>query len=443
MCDMYTTKQIFQVSYPIFFTLVAQNIINVTDTAFLGRVSEVALGASAVAGVFYIAIYMIGFGFSQGVQILIGRRNGESNYTAIGETFNSGILFNLLFAMIVFLLSVCFMPQTMRMLVSSDHIYAASVEYLDWRSYGFFFSFLNVTFRAFFVGTTRTKPLTYAAFLTAIINVMFDYVLIFGKFGFPEMGIAGAALASVLAELLTTLYFVVIVWRQKERKQMQLFRFTNIRYQTIKSIYSVSVFIILQYFVSVSTWFMFFIFIERLGERQLAITNIARSIYTLLMIPGSALSTTVSTMVSNMIGEGKRESVVPFFHQMVRLTLWFVIPLLLLTFVFAENFIHIYTDNLELITDSVATLKIVSVIMIFCSMGHLTFSAVLGTGNTKTAFGIEIASLVAYLFYNYYTAIVLKSAVEVVWLSEFLYWTPITLLGYLYLRKGNWREKQI
>jgi len=73
---------------------VAQNVINVTDTAFLGRVSEVALGASAIAGVFYFAIYMIGFGFSQGAQILIGRRNGEENFTQIGPIFNNSLLFN-------------------------------------------------------------------------------------------------------------------------------------------------------------------------------------------------------------------------------------------------------------------------------------------------------------------------------------------------------------
>jgi len=77
MNELKSNKEIFQVTYPIFLTLIAQNIINVTDTAFLGRVGEVALGASAIGGVFYIAVYMVGFGFSQGAQILIGRRNGE------------------------------------------------------------------------------------------------------------------------------------------------------------------------------------------------------------------------------------------------------------------------------------------------------------------------------------------------------------------------------
>ncbi|MFS3084583.1 MATE family efflux transporter, partial [Bacteroides thetaiotaomicron] len=61
---MYTNKQIWSVSYPILLSLLAQNVINVTDTAFLGHVSEVALGASAMGGLFYICIFTIAFGFS-------------------------------------------------------------------------------------------------------------------------------------------------------------------------------------------------------------------------------------------------------------------------------------------------------------------------------------------------------------------------------------------
>ena len=74
---MYTKKEIWKISYPILISLVVQNLINITDTAYLGHVGEIELGASALAGVFYMAIYMIGFGFSIGSQILIGRRNGD------------------------------------------------------------------------------------------------------------------------------------------------------------------------------------------------------------------------------------------------------------------------------------------------------------------------------------------------------------------------------
>ena len=200
MNSLYSNKKIFQVTYPIFLTLIAQNIVNVTDTAFLGRVSEIALGASAIGGVFYIAIYFVGFGFSQGAQIMIARRNGEKNYGQIGSIFNNALVFNFLIATIIFTLSLFFIPDLMRYLVHSDRIYQASIEFLNWRIYGFFFSFLNVTFRAFFVGITRTKVLTVSAVITALTNIILDYLLIFGKFGFPEWGIEGAAIASTAAE---------------------------------------------------------------------------------------------------------------------------------------------------------------------------------------------------------------------------------------------------
>ena len=81
---MYSNKQIWNVSYPIFLSLLAQNVINVTDTAFLGRVGEVELGAAAMGGLFYICIYTIAFGFSTGSQIVMARRNGEKQYADVG-----------------------------------------------------------------------------------------------------------------------------------------------------------------------------------------------------------------------------------------------------------------------------------------------------------------------------------------------------------------------
>ncbi|MHB9056734.1 MAG: MATE family efflux transporter [Paludibacteraceae bacterium] len=440
---MYSNKRIIQVTYPIFLTLIAQNIINVTDTAFLGHVSEVALGASAIGGVFYIAIYFIGFGFSQGAQILIARRNGEKNYGKIGSIFNNALIFNFLIASVIFILSLIFIPNLMRYLVHSDHIYHASIEFLNWRIYGFFFSFLNVVFRALFVGITRTKVLTISAVITAITNVILDYLLIFGKFGFPEWGIAGAAIASTAAELATLIYFVIITLKQDDKHIFNLFKFNNIDFQTISKILSLSIFIMFQYFISISTWFMFFIFIERLGERPLAVTNIGRSLYVLLMIPGSALSTTINTLVSNMIGEGHKEQVIPFMHKVIKLVLALVLPMMVFTYAFPQLFARIYTNNPELVAASISTLRVVSVAMVMCAISSILFNTISGTGNTKASFIIEFTTLFFYVVYVYYTAVVLRTPVEIVWMSEFVYWIIIGSLAYLYLLKGNWREKEI
>ncbi len=440
---MTSYKNIFKITYPIFLTLVAQNIINVTDTAFLGRVSEVALGASAIAGVYYFAVYVVGFGFSQGAQIIIGRRNGEGNFSQIGSVFNNGLFFITLLSLFFFGASFFGNAHLMKYLVSSEQVYKASIEYLDWRIYGFFFAFINVMFRALFVGITKTSILTISAVITAVTNVLFDYVLIFGHWGFPELGIAGAAIASVIAEIVTMIYLLIHTFRKADIEKYNLFKFQRIDFKSVGQILDISVFIMFQYFISISTWFVFFIFIERMGERPLAATNVGRSLYILLMIPGSALATTVNTLVSNLIGAGRKQEVLPFLNKMIGISLVLVIPLMVFTFLFPTLFARIYTDDPGLMAACIPVMKVVSVAMIFCAMGNIVFNGVSGTGNTRTAFAIEFVTLFFYLGYVYYTAIISPSSVEVVWMSEFVYWILIGAFGYLYLLKGNWKKKEI
>ena len=85
MQTKYTYKEIWHIAYPLLISLLMEQMIGMTDTAFLGRVGEVELGASAIAGIFYTVIFMAAFGFSIGTQILIARRNGEGQYREIGN----------------------------------------------------------------------------------------------------------------------------------------------------------------------------------------------------------------------------------------------------------------------------------------------------------------------------------------------------------------------
>jgi putative MATE family efflux protein len=441
--DLTSNKNIFNIAYPVCLTLMAQNIINVTDTAFLGHLNEVALGASAIAGMFYIAIYIIGFGFSQGAQILIGRRNGEKDYTKIGLIFNNGLVFNFLLSIIIFTFSYFQISQIARFLVQSDEVYNAVVEYLDWRIYGFFFSFFNIMFRSLYVGITKTRALTVSAVITSLTNVFFDYAMIFGNFGFPELGIAGAAIASVIAEFVTFLFLLGYTIFKMDTKRYALFYFSKIDFKIIKQMLNLSIFIMFQFFISTSTWFLFFIFIERMGERPLAITNIGRSLYMLLMIPGVALSTTISTLVSNLIGAGRKNEVLPFINRMIKITLIAVVPFMIFTFALPELIIQIYTNEIDLVKASVPVIRVVSIAMVFCAVGNVIFNSVSGTGNTRTAFLIEFITMFFYITYIYYTAIINPSTTEIVWLSEFVYWILVGGFGYYYLKKGNWQKKKI
>ena len=151
----FTYKQIWLINYPVMMSLLIEQLINITDAIFLGHVGEVELGASALAGIYYMAIYMLGFGFSLGLQVLIARRNGEGRLTDTGRTFFQGVYFLLVLAVAVFVLSKLFSPLLLRSLIKSDDVYQAVVEYIRWRDYGFLFAFPVLAYRSFFVCITK------------------------------------------------------------------------------------------------------------------------------------------------------------------------------------------------------------------------------------------------------------------------------------------------
>ncbi|WP_302559874.1 MATE family efflux transporter [Phocaeicola coprocola] len=439
----YTYKDIWLIAYPILISLIMEQMIGITDTAFLGHVGEIELGASAIAGVYYLAIFMIGFGFTVGSQILIARRNGEGNYRAIGNIFYQGIYFLMLMSLVIFILSQVFSEQILGMLVSSDRIVGAATDYIRWRVYGFFFSFIGAMFRAFFVGTTQTRTLTLNSIVMAAANVIFNYTLIFGKFGFPAMGIAGAAIGSSLAELVSVLFFISYTYRKIDYRKYGLNRIPGIRTKALSQIMHISLWTMIQNFISLSTWFLFFIFIEHLGERPLAISNIIRSVSSIPFMTVMSFASTCSSLVSNQIGAGHSKEVPALINQHIRLCSFFVIPLIGLIALFPSTVLRIYTNIPDLITASIPTLWVLCSTYIVSIPGFIYFQSVSGTGNTRAAFILEIIALALYTIYILIVITGLKADVAICWTAEHLYAICIGIASYLYIRKANWQHKRI
>lgn len=443
MKTKYTYKQIWLISYPILISLLMEQMIGMTDTAFLGRVGEVELGASAIAGIFYMVIFMVAFGFSIGTQILIARRNGEKEYKEIGELFYQGIYFQIGLATVMFLLSYCLSPLILKRIVSSEHIYEAAISYLHWRVFGAFFSFSAVIFRAFFLGTTLTKTLTLNSIVMVLSNVLFNYILIFGKFGFPELGIAGAAIGSSLAELVSLIFFILYTRYRIDCRKYGLDRIPKINFGVLKRMLNVSLWTMIQNSVSLSTWFLFFLYVEHMGERSLAITNIVRSVSGILFMVMMAFASTCGSLVSNLIGSGNTDCVPGTIRQHVRIAYMFVLPLALLFTLFPDLILGIYTDMPDLQQASVHSLWVMCAAYLFLVPANVYFQSVSGTGNTRTALGLELGTLVIYVAYITYIILYLKLDVAICWTSEMVYSIFILLFSWMYIKKGNWQGRRI
>ena len=438
-----TYKNIWNISAPIMLALIAQNVINVTDTAFLGRVGEVELGASAIAGIFYVSLYMIGFGFGSGLQILIARRNGEKNYAEIGSTFDNGFYFLLFLAAALILISNIFAPYFFKVVIHSKEIYTASVGFLSYRIWGLLFSFIGTLFRSFYIGITNTKYLSISAAIMAIVNVFLDYALIFGHWGMPAMGLKGAAIANVISEAIATIFFFYITFTNKELKEYNLFKFRKPEFALIKKTLNISVFIMFQYFISLSGWFAFFLIIEKCGERPLAISNIIRSIYMVLMIPVWGYCSTTSSLVSNAIGSDETRTVISIIKKITLMSLLTAIILVLIIVIFPSQVLGLYTNDLMFIKDSIPTLNVIAGATLVFSIMMIPFSGVSGTANTNIALFIETFTIFLYLIAALLLANFFSHSIEVIWCAEYIYYIFIGIFSVLYLRFGKWRGKVI
>jgi putative MATE family efflux protein len=433
--------RVWAVSLPVMLSMLAQNIISVTDTAFMGRVGEIELGAAAIGGVYFHVLFMLGFGFATGMQILIARRKGENNLSQIGPVMETGLLFLWALAAILVAGAQWLTPCIMPGVISHESLLQPSINFLSIRVYGLIFVFVNVSFRAFHVGTTNTRPLTYGSIIMAATNIVLDYLLIFGKAGFPKMGLEGAALASVIAEAVEAVYFIIYNSRSKIRKTYRLFYFKNVNFKLLKHTLNISIFVMLQYFISLSTWFIFFIVIEKTGEKNLASSNIIRSIYGFITIPVWAYAAVTSSFVSNAIGAGHSGQVTAIISKIVKISFVTSFIITLCTGILARQVLMIYTNNRELLNLSLLSVYVILAANIVFSCSCVTFNGVSGTGKTKTAMFIEIASLAFYMAALYLLVYYFPENVAFAWCSEFVYWVGLLILSLLYLRFGKWQTK--
>lgn len=435
---IYNFKKIWEISYPILFGLIIQQIIGLTDTAFLGRVGEIELGASAIAGVFYIMIFMLGQGFSVGAQIIIARRNGEENYKRIGPVFYQGTAFLLLTAVAVIALILWNAQLILKQVVSSPNVLQASIDYLEPRVFGFVFAFLIVMFRAFYVGITDTKILTFNALLMLVVNVGLDYVLIFGKFSMPAMGIRGAAVASVVSEAVSALFFIVYTLKKTNLKKYGFDNIVIADMKTLGRILNISFWTMLQNVVSLSTWLMFILATEHLGENELAITNILRSISSLPFMISGALYGSANAITGNLIGSGNDDQVEKTAKKIILMGYAAGIALEMLMLISPYYVMRIYSDNIALINQAIPAYYAMLTTYLTLVPGFILLGVISGTGNTKQAMGLEFIALGVYTLTVWYVVIYLKADIAVCWLCEHPYNILLTYLTYRYLKKNNW-----
>lgn len=436
-------KDILKLALPISLAIAIPQINFLTNTAFLGRLGERELGVNGIAGIYYLILSMVGYGLSIGVQILMARRAGENRKEQLAQTFVNGLMLSVFFSLVLMLLSLWLAPIIFGFTLSDSENITISINFLFIRLWGLPFLMLTQLLNSFFIAIQKSRFLIYGSITATLVTIIFDYLLIFGNNGFPEWGLKGSAIASIIGEFVGLATMAILFYFHKFSREYPILQFLQFDLELSKKSLAVAAPLIVQFLFSIGGWQVFFIFVEHLGNRELAASQILRSIFGIVSIGTWALATTCNTLVSHKLGEGKQKEVMPLIGRVAKLSFIYVTILCGLLLLFSEEFLMLYRNDSSLIELAKPSLRIIVVATLITSLATVVFNGVVGTGNTLINLTIEITCVFVYLVYCYIVIERMRLPLHWAWGSEFVYWTSLLVISYGYLRTGRWKGKTI
>ncbi|MCE2790380.1 MAG: MATE family efflux transporter [Saprospiraceae bacterium] len=433
-------QQIFSLSFPIMLGSAAQNIIVLSDNVFLYHYNHLDFAAAGLVGVFYLIISSIGYGFSRGGQIIIARRHGEQNFERAGTDFQALIILELALSVLLFFLLRWFSRPFFELFVVNQEILDKCLAYLEPRSWGIFFSYMGVSLIAFYSGIARPKFIMIDTMVLIVVNLILNYVFVFGKFGFAPMGIAGSALASTVAEAVAFIVFVLYMFWDKANRMFGLLSLHRLSGADFYNMFSISIPGVFQSFIGIGSWFLFFSFMENVGSKELEISNLLRTIYLILSIPCWGYSSGINTLVSHFIGNRKRQAVLPMIIKTIKLNLLTTMLLAMPVLMFPEFFLYplFGSQDMSLILISKPYMPVLFLILMIFSMGGILINGLIGTGYTMKALWIQVVFTFIYMVYCTLTIKVWYQGIGWAWAAEIFYWLGISFVSYQYLKSNKW-----
>ncbi len=438
-----SSRTVWAIALPVILAELSEHVVEVTDTAFLGRVGTIELAAVGLAAAMYEVVVFFTLGLSDGIQILTARRAGQGRARAIGDAFFHGASLLLATACVAFLILEFGSPALTSWVVRSDAVRTGVDDFVRIIAFAAVFHCLNMAYSAFYVGIGRTRVLVGATAVLALTNVGLDYVLIFGHLGFPRLGIEGAALGAVVSEIVAFAFLTCATLWNGDARRFGLFRPRRLDRSLTRVLLAISWPAALDRLVGSVRWFLFFLIVEHVGEQALALANVVHGVYALLLLPIGGFAETVCTLTSNLIGQERPAGIGGVLRRTMGWAALCIVPFALLALVAPALPLSLFTSDPELVTAATSSLRVVILAILLAIPAEIVFSAVAGTGNTRTALGIELVLSATVLVCAYAAGMVLRLPVQAMWAAEVVGWSVCLVCSALWLKRARWSDLAI
>jgi MATE family multidrug resistance protein len=437
------SRVIWKVSIPIIFVEATETFDHLIATLFLARVGVTELGAIAVADSVLLLFLLLPLALVDGMQILTARRVGQRRPEAVGAIFNQGLLFILGLCALSTVALKLFSPVVANWLVESEAVGNAIDSYLQLDAYSIVLAGVTFGYSALLTSLGKTRALVPTTILLVVIDVVLNYLFIFGKFGCPALGMRGAAIGSIGAELAAVIFLTIYIWRKFDVKKYGFFRFRKLDPRITRMFGRLSGPIAAQGFLEDIRWFVFFLIIERVGTSALAIANIVYTCYIVFWIPAEGFAETACSLVSRFVGRNRPHRIAQVLRGTTAGAILTTVPFILVALLAPQWLVAVFSHESSVLGEGNASLRIVGLAMLVAIPAHMWFVAVEATGDTTAALGIDFLLTLVMLGITYLVAIHFAMPMAVVWLAVPITWLVCLTFSYGWIKSGIWKRLEV
>lgn len=374
-------KLIIKMSIPVMMSMLVQSMYNITDSFFVAKYSEKALRATSLSYPIQIIIVSVGVGTGIGVNSLISRFQGEGKYKEANQVAIHGLILSVI-SWIIFILFRFFLVDTFIKFFTTDlEVQAMGHQYLGLVSGFAIFSLIQIDIEKTIQGTGNTVLPMIIQLVGAVTNIILDPIMIFGLFGFPEMGIRGAAIATLIGQALAALVGLILLFKKTNLDlNINEFKFSK---KIVKRIYDVGLPTILMQSIPAFITTILNLIVIQYSELAVSVLGIYLKLESFVMMPLFGLGQGILPIMGYNYGSKKKEKIKETLGYGRIIGIGIMVFGLILFQAFPKQLIGIFTDSPEMIEMGVYTLRIISIGYIFAAFSIITttlFQAI-GIGN--------------------------------------------------------------
>ena len=434
-------KKILRVALPAIAGLSTQMVVSLVDTAMVGRIED-ATYALAAMGIGVLATWALISFFSSlatGIHVVVARKYGEGDYISCGITLNNSLIIALLIGGVVAMVGIFFAYPIAHLFAADETVGNYASEYLYYRFMGIPFFLISVCFRGFFFGINKTKIFMFSGTITNLLNIIFNYTLIYGHFGFPKMGLAGAGLGSTLATLFDGLFYTTIIMLPSYRKRFQNIKHLVLNKNIISAILKISLPVSFQN-VFILLGFLSFVSITGLiGTPEQASTQAIISTLFISFLPCFGFGIAVQTLVGNNLGAKKFLLAKIYGFETAKVATIYTIILGFIFIIIPQYVLLITTNNETIIQTAVPSLRIAGFAQIFYGIGVVLANGLQAGGRTFFVMKSEvITNLLIFVPLAYFLGVFLNLGLTWAWMALPVYIILYSLIIYIKFNSNDW-----